>query len=335
MKNPLRVFSLFSGGCDSLCSTLLMKKEGFEVIPIFFETPFFPAIKAKKVAEKNNLELLVVDFTDEILAILKKPRYGFGRYTNPCIDCHGAMFAKAFSMRDKYEVDFIVSGEVVGQRPMSQRKDSLAAVAKISGIRDYIVRPLSQKLLADTLPITRRWVDKNKLFDISGRSRRRQISFAKSLGVKEIPSSAGGCLLTNPNYSKKVSDLIGHNQINRQSVELLSLGRHFRISEGAKLILGRNEAENNSLEVALQESSKTIIKAKDFASPFGAFDTTAQSLTEDELKIGAGIYLSYCKASNTEKRLIFYGQIGKETTQIFARALKRQEIGKYRINPRS
>ena len=335
MKNPLRVFSLFSGGCDSLCSTLLMKKEGFEVIPIFFETPFFPAIKAKKVAKENKLELLVVDFTDEILAILKKPRYGFGRYTNPCIDCHGAMFAKAFSMRDKYEVDFIVSGEVVGQRPMSQRKDSLAAVAKISGIKDYIVRPLSQKLLADTLPIQEGWVNKDDMLNFYGRSRKKQIELAKTLGVEDIPSSGGGCLLTNPNHSKKVFDLITNNQLNRDSLKLLKIGRHFRISEDVKMILGRSQADNVLLEKILQAKDLIYLKTENFASPVGVFDTTTAELSKAELEVSAGIFLSYCRGVSICAKSLDYGRYTATKGVVSTKAFSVDEVDKYRINPRS
>jgi len=158
MKKKYRCFALFSGGLDSMLAVLHMHKLGYEVIPIFFETPFFNSKNAKKVAESIGFELMVHDLTELHLEMLKNPRYGFGKNMNPCIDCHGLMFKEAGRLMKEYNVDFLISGEVMGQRPMSQRKDAMNAVGKLSEVKDLLVRPLSQKLLTDTLPIREEWV---------------------------------------------------------------------------------------------------------------------------------------------------------------------------------
>lgn len=169
MKKKYRCFALFSGGLDSMLSVLHMKKLGFDVLPIFFKTPFFGSENAQKAAEEIGYHLIIHDITDNHINMLLNPRYGYGKHLNPCIDCHGLMFREAAELMSQYKVDFLISGEVLGQRPMSQRKDALNSVGKLSNVKDKIIRPLSQKLLADTFPIREEWVDKEKMLYIQER----------------------------------------------------------------------------------------------------------------------------------------------------------------------
>jgi tRNA U34 2-thiouridine synthase MnmA/TrmU len=162
--NNRKALALFSGGLDSLLSVFWMKKLGYEVIPIFFETPFFSSEKAIRVATANELDLKIIDFSLEHLNMLKSPVYGYGKHYNPCIDCHGLMFRTLKQYLDVYQADFVISGEVLNQRPMSQRYDAMNAVKKLSTIGDLIIRPLCQKRLTDTLPIREGWVNNYSTF---------------------------------------------------------------------------------------------------------------------------------------------------------------------------
>ncbi|RKY46931.1 MAG: DUF814 domain-containing protein, partial [Candidatus Neomarinimicrobiota bacterium] len=173
VKRKRKALALFSGGLDSLLAVKIVELAGVEVIPVFFSSPFFGPEKAIKTAKSNNLNLVIVELGEEYLEVVKNPKYGYGKYMNPCIDCHAFMFRKLGGMLEKYEADFLISGEVLGQRPMSQVLPSLNAVRKLSGYYDLIVRPLSQKLLPDTLPIRKGWISKDRLYDIRGRNRKR------------------------------------------------------------------------------------------------------------------------------------------------------------------
>jgi tRNA U34 2-thiouridine synthase MnmA/TrmU len=257
-----RAISLLSGGLDSILATWLILQQGVEVIGIYFSTPFFDTEKAQKAAEFLNIPLEIIDVTDEFIPILLNPRYGYGKNMNPCIDCHAFMIKKAKELLKKYNADFIVTGEVLGERPMSQNKQSLKIVEKYSDTEDILLRPLSAKLLPPTKPEREGLIDRNKLLDIKGRSRKIQLDLAKKIGLKEIPTPAGGCLLTEPNFSRRLKDLIEHQKlISKRDLELLKLGRHFRI-DGVKIIVGRNKEENEKL-LELSKPVDIIIKAEE------------------------------------------------------------------------
>jgi len=257
-----RAISLLSGGLDSILATWLILQQGVEVIGISFSTPFFDTEKAKKAAEFLNIPLEIIDVTDEFIPILLNPKYGYGKNMNPCIDCHAFMIKKAKELLKKYNADFIVTGEVLGERPMSQNKQSLKIVEKYSDTENILLRPLSAKLLPPTKPEREGLIDRNKLLDIKGRSRKIQLDLAKKIGLKEIPTPAGGCLLTEPNFSRRLKDLIEHQKlISKRDLELLKLGRHFRI-DGVKIIVGRNKEENEKL-LELSKPEDIIIKAEE------------------------------------------------------------------------
>jgi tRNA U34 2-thiouridine synthase MnmA/TrmU len=257
-----RAISLLSGGLDSILATWLILQQGVEVIGISFSIPFFDTEKAKKATEFLNIPLEIIDVTDEFIPILLNPRYGYGKNMNPCIDCHAFMIKKAKELLKKYNADFIVTGEVLGERPMSQNKQSLKIVEKYSDTEDILLRPLSAKLLPPTKPEREGLIDRNKLLDIKGRSRKIQLDLAKKIGLKEIPTPAGGCLLTEPNFSRRLKDLIEHQKlISKRDLELLKLGRHFRI-DGVKIIVGRNKEENEKL-LKLSKPEDIIIKAEE------------------------------------------------------------------------
>ncbi|MGB9787309.1 MAG: tRNA 4-thiouridine(8) synthase ThiI [Dictyoglomus turgidum] len=258
-----RAISLISGGLDSILATWLILQQNIDVIGITFSTPFFNLERAKRACEFLNIPLHIVDITEEYMDILKNPRFGYGKNMNPCIDCHAFMVKKAKELLKEFNAEFIITGEVLGERPMSQNKQSLKLVEKYSGTEDILLRPLSAKLLPPTKPEREGLVDREKLLDIKGRSRKVQLELAKKIGLKEIPTPAGGCLLTEPNFSRRLKDLLEHNKnINRRDLELLKIGRHFRLDNNTKVIVGRNKEENEEL-MYLATEEDTILKAEE------------------------------------------------------------------------
>ncbi|MCX8044967.1 MAG: tRNA 4-thiouridine(8) synthase ThiI [Desulfobacterota bacterium] len=240
---------LFSGGLDSMLAVRVLQEQGIHVIAVCFVTPFFGPEKARAAARHLSIPLRVIDITDEHVAMLQNPRYGYGRNMNPCIDCHGLMFREAGKLMDECNAQFLFSGEVLGERPMSQNKNSLRAVEKLSGHQGYVLRPLSAQLLPETIPEQQGLVDRSQLLAISGRSRKPQLELARKFGITEYPEPAGGCRLTEPGYSKRLKELMEHgDNLNRRSLELLGIGRHLRLPGGVKIIIGRNKHENQRLK---------------------------------------------------------------------------------------
>ncbi|NLO44873.1 MAG: tRNA (5-methylaminomethyl-2-thiouridylate)-methyltransferase [Candidatus Cloacimonetes bacterium] len=292
--------ALFSGGLDSLLVVKYMEKLGYTIYPVYFATPYMPAQRALEAALDNGINLIVRDISSEHIQMMENPVYGFGKNINPCIDCHGLMFRLAGEMLEELGADFIVSGEVMGQRPMSQRKTALNMVAKLCGYQDLLIRPLSQKLLKDTLPIAEGWVDKDDMFDISGRGRNRQLELAAELGIEKFPSPAGGCLLTDRGFTQRIRDLQEHHQFDEMNIELLRFGRHFRLNEKTKLIVGRNMAEN----VALEEISEALItlKAVEHIGPFAVL--TSLDFDEEILELALEIFWYYHTKAPAEGQVL-------------------------------
>lgn len=270
-KSPYAAIALFSGGLDSILAVKWMQKAGYRIYPLCFLTPYMPIERAIESARANDIDLVVRDISVEHLEMMQEPGTIFGKNMNPCIDCHALMIRIAGNMLKELDAHYIVTGEVLGQRPMSQRKDAMNRVAKLSEYRDLIVRPLSQKLLRDTKPIIENWIDRNDMLDFSGRGRYRQLELAKELQILEYPAPAGGCLLTDKNYSLRLKDLMQHNQLDTLNMALLKYGRHFRIDAKTKLIIGRDENENDKLE---ELGAKIYLKAKEYTGPLGIVSTT-------------------------------------------------------------
>lgn len=297
-----RGFSLMSGGLDSQLAVKILQLAGAEVTGICFETPFFKAAAARKAASALGVELLVVDFTDDELALLENPPHGFGGAMNPCIDCHATMIRRAGEMMKERGWDFVSTGEVMGQRPMSQNRQSLGIVERSSGLAGRLVRPLSARLLDPTIPETEGKLDRSKLLDIHGRSRERQIALAAEFGIVDYPSPAGGCKLTEEAYGRKLKDLKEHEGLrNRRLVELLAVGRHFRLPDGTGLIVGRDRADNGVLsgEAALGE----LLDSGDLPGPTALLIGGAKS--DGDRELARRIVLSYTKGGGEEDRTFF------------------------------
>ena len=240
--------SLMSGGLDSQLAIRVLQRAGAEVEAVCFSTPFFDISGAQKAANALGVRLHVVDFTDDEIALVENPPHGFGGAMNPCIDCHALMIKRAGELMTRLGYDFVATGEVQGQRPMSQNRQSLGIVEKCSGQKGRLVRPLSAKLLEPTVPELEGKLDREKLLDISGRGRERQIALAAEFGIVDYPSPAGGCKLTEEGFCRKLKDLMDHEGLhNRTLLELLRVGRRFRLPDGSSVILGRDKVENARL----------------------------------------------------------------------------------------
>lgn len=306
-KKIYTTLALFSGGLDSILAVKILQLQKIKVIPVCFVSPFFNSKNADESAKKLNIKLQIIELKNDYLQIVKNPKYGYGKNLNPCIDCHSFMYKKLGEIMPKFEADFLISGEVLGQRPKSQSIAGLNAVSKLCGYKDLIIRPLSQKLLSDTKPIKENWIDKAKLYDIQGRSRTRQIDLAEKFGISSYPSPAGGCLLTDESYCNRLQDLIENDMFSSKYIKFLSIGRHFRISENTKLILGRTKDDNEKLNNLITDDLITL-NSKNYPGPLGVINCKGQ-LQIDEVELSAQILLRYItKVKNYEDVKIEFGK---------------------------
>lgn len=289
-----KALGLCSGGLDSILSALVLQKQDIEVTWITFETPFFAADKARQAAEMTGIPLIVENITPVYLKMLLNPRCGYGKFLNPCLDCHALMFRLAGQTMQHQGFDFLFSGEVLGQRPMSQTKPSLRYVEKNSGFDGYVVRPLSAKRLPETIAEQKGLVDRERLLDITGRSRKRQMQLAAEWGVKTYPAPAGGCLLTDKGYTTRLKELFEHQQnYTETELHLLKHGRHFRLANGAKLIVGRTQSDNQYLQGYFNPATDTLVKVQNFPGPLGLIPQGGDKAT---VFLAAAICAGYSKA---------------------------------------
>ena len=295
-------FSLMSGGLDSQLAVRVLQRAGAEVEGICFVTPFFSPKAAEQAAAALGIPLNVVDFTDDEIALIENPPHGFGGAMNPCIDCHATMIRRAGEMMLARGFDFVATGEVVGQRPMSQNKQSLGIVAKSSGLEGRLVRPLSALLLEPTLPETEGKLDRTRLLDLQGRGRERQIQLAAEFGIVNYPSPAGGCKLTEEGYGRKLKDLLEHEGLRtRRLVELLAVGRHFRLPDGTGLIVGRDRNDNAVLKA--ESARGTLIASEGLPGPTALLVGGPKS--DADLARARQIVAAYTKGSGVTDRTFF------------------------------
>lgn len=260
MEKNVVALSLFSGGLDSILASRVVALQGIKVIAVKFVSPFFdyPILEdvegyRLRMQELYGLDVLVEDISRAYLNLLHKPVHGFGKNFNPCIDCKIFMFKRARQMMKEYGASFLITGEVVGQRPMSQRRDTLNVIERDSGNRNYLLRPLSAKLMSPTDAELEGLVDRDKLLNFSGRGRSRQIALAKEFGITEFPAPAGGCRLADPILSKRIANIYSGNfvvepqDIDTADILCLMTGRQFLLPGGGWLVLGRDEIDNNRL----------------------------------------------------------------------------------------
>jgi tRNA-specific 2-thiouridylase len=263
----IKAVGLLSGGLDSTLAAKLVKEQGLDVEAVTFVTPFCSCgSKASQAAKTLNIPLKVFDEGKEYVKMVRNPKFGYGKNMNPCVDCKIFMLKKAKRYAKEIGAKFVFTGEVLGQRPMSQHKQELCVIEKEAGLTRKIVRPLSAKLLPKTEAEFLGFINSNGLEDISGRSRKRQLEMAKKFNINSFPSPAGGCLLTEQELAKKLKDLFKHRtRVSLRDVNLLKVGRHFRLGSN-KIIVGRNELENSVL-LKNKLKSEYIFEVPVYGSP--------------------------------------------------------------------
>ena len=306
-----RALGLLSGGLDSSLAAMCLKRQGLAVTAIAFVTPFFGAGKARRAAEKIGIPLIVRDIGAIHLEMVKHPHYGYGKNLNPCIDCHAMMFRIAGELMATDGFDFLFSGEVLGQRPMSQNLTALRAVANYSGHPERILRPLSARLLPVTPMEEQGLVDRSQLLDIQGRTRRRQELLAKEWGLTDYPASGGGCLLTEKSFSGRLRDLFTYQpDCGPRDIELLKIGRQFRLSPQARLAIGRNQQDNEVLR-ELAGSSDLLLRCIGFSGPLGVLSGAAEAV---DLETAAAVVAGYGKGSREPWVEVLVTGAGEELT---------------------
>jgi len=300
----MKALALFSGGLDSTLAIKLVQKQGIEVIALNFVSHFFGGKneKADNMAKQLGVKLEYIDFSELHTELVKNPPSGRGKNMNPCIDCHALMFEKAGELLEQYGASFLISGEVLGQRPMSQNFSSLNRVKKLSGVElgELIVRPLSAKLLPITKPEELGWIDREQLMDVNGRSRKLQLELVEQWGIVEYPTPGGGCMLTEPNYSKRLRTLEEDGFLEDKYsflFHLIKRGRFFRLESNKYLFVGREKDDNFKLSEYKEYGSLYIAGA---GTP-GPAIVGYGDLTEDQIALAQNLFSRYSQAKGKKK----------------------------------
>jgi tRNA U34 2-thiouridine synthase MnmA/TrmU len=312
----MKAIALVSGGLDSTLAAKLIKDQGVEVVGLNFKTPFCLCDRGKssgcasysrKFSEDFGMEFKIFSLGEDFFKIIENPKHGYGSNLNPCIDCRIMKFRKAKEFMQETGASFIITGEVIGQRPMSQHRQAFSIIDKESGLEGLVLRPLSAQLLEETLPEKEGWVEREKLLSFNGRARKPQMDLAEEFNIKDYPCPAGGCLLTDPEFSKKVKDLVRHGELSLNNIELLKAGRYFRFSKEAKLIVGRNERENERLENLAQEGD-IIFSPPEIAGPTAL---GRGQFNEELIKFSAEIVCRYSDLNGKHEAAIAYKKAGR------------------------
>ena len=303
----MKAIALFSGGLDSTLAMKLIIDQGIDVIACNINTGFGATRDRREHMEhmcrQVGAELRIVDIQSEYLQdVLFDPKHGYGKHFNPCIDCHAKMFEVAKRLMKEWGASFLISGEVLGQRPMSQNKDALAKVLNEANVEGLLLRPLSAKRLEPTIPESEGWVEREKLEGIMGRSRDRQFELAEAFGLTDYESPGGGCLLTDENFSKKMRDFISHDTFEIPDIPVLKYGRHLRLPDGAKLVIGRNQEENLHLQEIVNDK---FVHIRTVGIP-GPRSLLSRSASESDRELATRLILTYCKTSEEQTYTLDY-----------------------------
>ena len=288
---------MFSAGLDSVVACHLMKQQGIEVVALHFVLPFKSGLDlefadVKESAKRLGVELLIKEEGTPFLEMIESPQFGYGKNVNPCIDCRIHRVKKAIAIMKEIGADFLVTGEVIGQRPMSQHRSAMENIAKKSDVEGLLLRPLSAKLLEPTIPEIKGWVDRDKLLNIDGRGRKRQLAYAKKFNLLH-QTPGGGCLLTESETTARYNDMKLHQKsVSLTDFKLIAFGRHFRISDTVRLIIGRNATENDLLEKLKIDSDTTLELANDVPGPLAI---CKGKLTNSDKEKIASILVRYTK----------------------------------------
>ena len=298
----MRAVGLLSGGLDSALAAKLMLEQGIEVIGLHLESPTACRSDVRELARELGIPLVVREKGEAYLKLLRHPRFGYGRNMNPCVDCRLFMFQLARPVLEEHGAHFVFTGEVVGQRPMSQTRGALSLVDRRSGLEGLILRPLSARLLPETEPERRGWVDRSRLLAISGRTRGGQLALAERHGLRHTQPPGGGCLLTDPNFSVRLRDLfedVPEERTTLDDVALLRIGRVFRVGPGLRIVLGRDRAENLRL-AEFESPARWLVEPLGFGGP-----SALVCGPRDEASLGhaIGLIARHSRAPSPESRV--------------------------------
>jgi len=326
----MKSLALLSGGLDSILVIKLIQEQDIEVVAVNFTSPFWSSSKnidwIKEITKKLKVSLINVELKENYLNVIRKPKYGYGKNMNPCIDCKIFMLKKAKKIAEEIGASFIFTGEVLDERPKSQHKKALEIIEKESGLKGKLLRPLSAKLLPETEAEKKGWVNREKLLDIKGRQRKRQMQLAKEFGINKYPTPSGGCLLTYKEFSKKLRDLLEHEKtVKMKDIELLKIGRHFRFGKN-KIIVGRNEIENKQL-LKMKKRDDYYFEVPAFMGPITLLQGPK---TIEAIEKAASLTARYSDAKD-KKVSVRFGKNKLEKTIIIT-PTREEDIEKIRIN---
>jgi tRNA U34 2-thiouridine synthase MnmA/TrmU len=334
MTEKKKVVALLSGGLDSQLAVKMMQKQGFEVSAVAIKTPFCDfdcgrgcGFEIRERADTLDVNLKTVYLGDEYIEMLKHPKHGFGSGMNPCIDCRAMMFDAAKKRMDEIGAEFIISGEVLGQRPMSQHGPALRTIEKISNLAGKIVRPLSGGLLAKTEPELNGLIRREDLGMISGRRRIEQLKLAKEYGIEDPPNAGGGCLLTDPAFALRAKDLFEHIETpTTNDIDLLKIGRHFRLDQDTKLVVGRNHNENEMIK-SLAYTNDILLEVRDHVGPISIL---RGKNCDDYVEFGAQVTMRYSDAPKPKASVVITEKSDKKG-EVLAKHAEEESYLKYRI----
>jgi len=316
----MKAITLLSGGLDSILATKVLLEQGIELEALNFLTVFCSCtnrgetcLASQKAVASLGIPLKVSNVSEEFLEVVKHPKHGYGSNMNPCIDCRIHMMRRAKEYMKQVGASFLITGEVLGERPMSQRRDAMRLIEKEAGLEGLILRPLSAKLLPPSIPEKEGWVDREKLLNIQGRSRKPQIQLAAHFGIHDYPCPAGGCLLTDPGFAKRIRDLLAHQpDFSLNDVHLLKVGRHFRFSPRTKLIVGRKEEENEKIE-SFSRGGDLLIRVARHPGPLSLLRGEPEA---GEIEKAAAITARYSKAKELKEVEVICRKVSGDAEQV-------------------
>lgn len=328
-----KAIGLLSGGLDSLLAMKLILEQGIEVIALHFVTPFSISdprggSRVDGVAERLGVKLEKIALGAEYIEMVRNPKFGYGKNLNPCLDCRVFTLLRAREYMERVGADFVFTGEVLGERPMSQRRDAMRIVERESRLDGRLLRPLSAKLLKPTIPEQEGIVDREGLLNIRGRSRKPQMRLAAGYGITDYPYPAGGCLLTDARFSDRLRDLFSHDQVSLRDIELIKAGRHFRLPFGQKVVAGKDQADN--------ERVANLAKGGGLKFTVEGYGSTLALLVGEPdgraILRAAAICARYSAARSLDGVPVrYWSEDGRLLERIVVSPMEEEELEKYRI----
>ncbi len=333
-KKTYTALVLFSGGLDSMLAVRILQEQGISIRALHCKAAFHQESyeeyerSVDRFCEKFSVTVVRMSIDEDFIAVLKNPRYGYGSHVNPCIDCRIYLLTRAREYMKESGADFVATGEVAGQRPMSQRKPMLEVIARRAGLEDLLVRPLSAKLLSPTLPEREGWIDRERFYDLHGRSRRPQMALARKFGIDDYPNPAGGCLLTDAQFAAKIRDLMDHDELTMQAIDMLKAGRHFRLGDHTKVIVGRDRRDNLLLLKKVSPGD-TVLRLAHIPGPV----TVVTGRPPRDILLEAGsIACCYAKTKKGARvRLSVFDTETRKRTHIDASPMDRADLKRFAI----